>query len=112
MRILIHCGQSWRSDVFIVAAILATGMNGCGYPEVSQKTYDVANALFAASNRRSAEHIEKAAVLVSELQAAGEITEREAGWLLEIVEQARSGDWDGAATEARTLIADQVKPAG
>jgi polyhydroxyalkanoate synthesis regulator phasin len=86
-------------------------MSGCGYPEVSPKTYEVANALYAASNRQSTEHIEKAAAITDELLAAGEISEREAGWLKAITEQARSGDWDSAAKEARALIADQSKTA-
>ncbi len=95
----------------LLVFVFVSGVPGCGYPEVSPKTYEVANALYAAANRQSVEHIDKAAEVTDELLAAGEISEREAGWLNTIAEQARSGDWDGASNEARSLIADQVKPA-
>jgi hypothetical protein len=98
---------------FVLAYLFAlvANVSGCGYPEVSPKTYEVANALYAAANRQSTEHVEKAAVITEELLAIGDISEREAGWLREIAEKARSGDWNGAAAEARALIADQAKPA-
>lgn len=90
--------------------MFVTAVTGCGYPEVSPKTYEVANALYAAANRQSAEHIDRAVEVTDELLAVGEISDREAGWLKAIAEQARAGDWDAAAKEARALIADQAKP--
>ena len=90
--------------------VLAVIMSGCGYPEVSPKTYEVANALYAAANRQSTEHIDKAVAITEELLAAEEISEREADWLKAIAEQASSGDWNGAAAKARKLIADQATP--
>ncbi len=103
-------GSSHWCRAFSWGTVFAVIMSGCGYPEVSPKTYEVANALYAAANRQSTEHIDKAAVLTDELLAAGEISDREAGWLKAIAEQARNGDWDSAAAEARALIADQAKP--
>lgn len=100
-----------HSFLVLLFFVFVSGVPGCGYPEVSPKTYDVANALYAAANRQSIEHIDKAVAITDELLAAEEISEREAGWLRAIAEQAHNGDWDGAATEARALIADQVKPA-
>jgi hypothetical protein len=99
-----------RRHLLAWVCILAAIASGCGYPEVSPKTYEVANALYAATNRQSIEHVDKAIAVTEELLAAGEISEREAGWLKAIAEQARNGDWDNAATEARRLIADQVQP--
>ncbi len=63
---------------------LAVSVSGCGYPDVSPKTYEVANALYAAANRRSIEHVEKALAVTDELIAAGDISEREADWLRSI----------------------------
>ena len=90
---------------------LAFWLTGCGYPEVSPKAYEVANALYSASNRQSSEHIEKAATLIDELRESDEITDRESEWLHAIVEQARAENWTEAAAEARKLIADQVHAA-
>ena len=104
-------GSSHWCRTLFWSTVLAVVMAGCGYPEVSPKTYEIANALYSASNRQSAEHIDKAVAITEELLAAEEISEREAGWLKAIAEQARSGDWDGAAAEARSLIADQAKTA-
>lgn len=99
-----------RYSTFVGLLIAAVCIAGCGYPEVSPKTYEIANALYAASNRQSAEHIDKAIAVTEELLVSGEISEREAGWLRAIADQARDGDWDAAAAEARTLIADQARP--
>ncbi|MHC4877494.1 MAG: hypothetical protein ACYTGL_13445 [Planctomycetota bacterium] len=95
--------------VVIGTTWLALCLSGCGYPEVSPKTYEVASALYAASNRQSLEHIEKSALLIDELRETEEITERESEWLKAIVEQARAEQWTEAAAEARVLIADQVR---
>ncbi len=100
-----------RRCLLVCVFALGVSIAGCGYPQVSPKTYEVANALYAAANRQSIEHIDKAVEITDELLAAGEITEREAGWLKAIAEQAHAGAWDDAAVEARTLIADQAQPA-
>lgn len=99
-----HCRQP---VIWLIGVAMC--MNGCGYPEVSGKTYEIANALYNASNRRSVEHIDKALAVIEEQLAAGEISGQEAEWLRAIAEQARSGDWEGAAAESRSLIADQVR---
>lgn len=81
---------------------------GCGYPEVSPKAYELAKALYSVSNLKREEGLNKIETLIDESLQTGEISEREAGFLTEIVEQCRSGEWDTAQRESRKLMEDQI----
>ncbi len=81
---------------------------GCGYPEVSPKTYEISKALYSACNRKSAEHVTKASELIEVHHESGNLSEREAKWLREIVRDAESGSWEAATLEARQLMEDQI----
>ncbi|MFG0332969.1 MAG: hypothetical protein ACF8TS_06355 [Maioricimonas sp. JB049] len=93
----------------ILAAACLIGVSGCGYPEVSPTTYELAKALYSACNRRSEEHVEKVDALAGAALKADEITEKESRWIRQIVEQARGGKWEPAALEARQMMEDQVR---
>ncbi|QDU41012.1 hypothetical protein Mal4_53770 [Maioricimonas rarisocia] len=95
--------------LWILATACLIGVSGCGYPEVSPKTYELAKALYSACNRRSPEHLEKVDHLAEAARESGEITEKESQWIRNIVEQARSGEWEPAALESRQLMEDQVR---
>lgn len=83
---------------------------GCGgYPEVSPKTYEFAKALYGICNRQQLEKLDPVTEQIEAARDADEITAREAGWLLEIVETAGAGDWTAATAEARRLMEDQVR---
>lgn len=81
---------------------------GCGYPEVSPKTYELAKALYSVSNLKRADGLEKVERLISESLQAEEITDTEADYLREILQQCRDGEWDDAQQECRSLMEDQV----
>lgn len=81
---------------------------GCGYPEVSPKTYELAKAMYSVSNLKREDGIEKVESLIAESLQAGEITDGEADYLREIVQQCRDGEWDDAQQECRRLMEDQV----
>ncbi len=89
-------------------ALLLWCLAGCGYPEVSPKTYEISKALYSACNRQSEEHLSKVAELIESHLENGELTEREAKWLREIVQEAESGNWEAATLEARQLMEDQI----
>lgn len=94
----------------LIAAMLGLLLNsgGCGYPEVSPRTYEISKALYSACNRHSAEHLDKACEALESAAEAEEISESEKTWLMAIVDQARDGEWDSAALEARTILEDQI----
>ncbi|MCA9074724.1 MAG: hypothetical protein KDA93_06810 [Planctomycetaceae bacterium] len=92
----------------LLAVVLAFCLIGCGYPEVSPKSYELATALYSACNRRSEEHLAKVSDLMETHAKSGDITNREFEWLQAIVEQAEEGDWEAAASEARQIMNDQV----
>lgn len=89
---------------FVLLAIV-----GCGYGEVSPATYGYAKALYTLSNTQAADRIDEVADKIAAAAAAGEVTQREAGWLNEICDQCRSGDWAGAQQAAKRMMRDQAK---
>lgn len=95
-------------QIQILAVACLIGAAGCGYPEVSPKTYELVKALYSACNRRSEEHLEKVEALTEAARESGEITDRESQWIREIVEQARNGEWEPATLESRAILEDQA----
>lgn len=82
---------------------------GCGYPEVSPATYELAKALYSACNRQRVEHLDIASDLLETKVASEELSQTEAEWLREIIADGRQGHWDVATREARALMEDQVR---
>ena len=79
-----------------------------GYGEVSPKTYEYATALFSICNRKDEARLEKISEMINESVASEEVSETEAGWLLAIVDEAKSGEWESALEDSRNLMEDQV----
>lgn len=92
----------------LVGVVLVVCLIGCGHPEVSPKSYELATALYSACNRRSEEHLAKVSDLMESHAKSGDITNRELEWLQAIVDQAEEGDWEAAASDARQIMKDQV----
>jgi hypothetical protein len=82
---------------------------GCGYGELSPRTYDYAKALYSICNRRDERRLDEFATLVGEDLRRGEISAQEADWLNDVVAQARGGHWEEANAAARQLLEDQVE---
>jgi len=81
---------------------------GCGYPEVSPKTYEISKALYSVCNQKSTERLETVQTLIQSSLEKQEITDREADWLNGIIGQAQEGDWDRALQESRRIMEDQA----
>lgn len=92
----------------ICLLFLAFTPMGCGYPEVSPKTYEIAKALFSATNLRQTERIDELERMIDKANDTGEISNREAGYLDEVIEHGRAGDWEEAQQQARQLMEDQI----
>jgi len=81
---------------------------GCGYPEVSPKTYECAKALYSVCNQKDVQRLDIVEQLISEGEAEESLRPAESQWLREIVATARSGEWTEAAAEARQILDDQI----
>ncbi|QDU88614.1 hypothetical protein Pla175_19940 [Pirellulimonas nuda] len=84
-------------------------ITGCGYGPVSHEAYRYAQALVAITNRQAADRLDGLRTQVEASQAAGDLSHREALWLLAIAEKAARGDWDQAQQSARQMMEDQVQ---
>jgi len=102
-KIVIACGLA---GIVLVALVLFSQR---GYGEVSPKTYEFAKALYSICNRRDASRLDDVSKMISESAAAGEMSQTEAGWLQDIVDEARAGEWKTAAGRARRMMEDQVR---
>lgn len=91
-----------------IAILCCLVVSGCGYPEVSPKTYQIAKALYSVSNLKRTDGIENVEELISKSLQAEEISDTEADYLQEIVHHCRDGEWDDAQQECRRLMEDQV----
>jgi hypothetical protein len=101
--------RPWRSRWLVASLFAALSAAGCGYGEVTPRCYDYAKALYSICNRRDADRLEEFDALIEADLLAGELAEREAGWLRQIADQARSGEWASAQSAARKLLDDQVE---
>ena len=91
------------------ALLLVLSLVGCGgYGEVSQATYDYSKALYSIANRRASDQLDGIAEQVATAEAEAHLSSREAGWLNDIIQDARREKWDLAAGAARRIMEDQV----
>ena len=90
------------------AALVVAG--GCGsYGEFSPTAYEYAKALYSISNRQAHEALDPVSEQISQAREQGELSEKEARWLVDVIDDARDGDWKGAAEAARKMMEDQVR---
>tara|TARA_R110002111_G_C6007511_1_gene374225 strand:- start:366 stop:635 length:270 start_codon:yes stop_codon:yes gene_type:complete len=83
-------------------------LSGCGYPEVSPRTYEISKALYSVCNQKSQERLEIVTKLIQSSLENKEISASEADWLNGIIAQAREGDWQSASKEVRQMMEDQI----
>lgn len=98
------------SCIRLVALLVLTllPLNGCGYPEVTPKTYELSKALYSVCNQKSEERLEAVQKLIQSSLEQNEINESEADWLNGIIAQAQEGNWETATQEVRQLMEDQI----
>ncbi len=95
----------YQGGLFLLTIFLA----GCNrYAEASPTCSQITVALFSVCNLRDEARLTTVAEQIAQASKAGQLTEREANWLNSIVESARSGDWETAGAEARSLLDAQV----
>lgn len=84
---------------------------GCGreYAGASEQTYKIATALVAICDRKVEPKLAEVETLIEEGVKNDSVSEREANYLQDIVEQARAGEWEAAEEKARQVLSDQVE---
>lgn len=88
---------------------LTVTISGCGYGDVSPMTYEYAKALYSITNRKDATRLDQ---VKSQIEAAldeEQLSEQEADWLSQIIDNAAAGRWDKANRSARQIMEDQLK---
>lgn len=76
-----------------------------GYGKVDQKSYQISQAIYSASLERDLGRVQR---VEAKLNAADlQIPDLERQWLLEIIEDAKSGNWDSAIRMSRRMLKDQ-----
>ena len=101
-----------QSALIVIAAcalfVLTQNIACRKYGDVSPKAYDIAKALYSVCNRKDETALERVEQLIDEAAANSEISDDEQGHLLDIVTTARTGDWQTAMGDARTMMSDQI----
>ncbi len=99
-----------RSFIRLVAllVLMLLPLNGCGYPEVSPKTYELSKALYSVCNQKSEERLQTVQKLIQSSLEQKEINDSEADWLNGIIAQAQEGNWATATQEVRQMMEDQI----
>ena len=97
----------WSSLLCLLFMTIA--ISGCGYGEVSPTTYELAKSLYNITNRRLDGHLDKVHSQIVASEKLGDISQREAKWLLDIYDDAKNGKWQVAMLSSRRLLEDQVQ---
>lgn len=96
----------WGVAVLTTVAVV---FQGCGsYSEVNALTFAHAKALYAACNSQQPKRLETCAAMIMEAQSAQQISNKEAGYLQDIISVGQAGNWEDAQAMARQLMSDQA----
>ena len=99
-----------RIDIPLASILLLIALTGCSdYQGISPTAYQYAKALYNVTNRKRGEKLDEVNNLITSSKREGTITTQEADWLLEIVNDAREGNWEAAQKTARQMMRDQVQ---
>ena len=99
-----------RIDMPLLSTLLLIALAGCSdYQGISPTAYQYAKALYNVTNRKRSEKLDEVNNLITSSKREGTITPKEADWLLEIVDDAREGNWETAQKTARQMMRDQVQ---
>ncbi len=79
-----------------------------GYGEVSPKTYEFSKSLYSACLKKSEEHLGKVEEMLNEVEG-DRLSSNERVWLKQMIELARNGRWESAASKARQMMEDQLE---
>ena len=94
----------------LAIAVVMTFWLGRGYGSVSPDAYQVAHALYSSCLAKSEVRLEALESTINDAaEQPLEITAKEQRWLKEIIADAKAGNWQSAAANARQMMEDQVE---
>lgn len=95
--------------LFVVCFVVAIASCGRPYADASDASYAIAMSLVTISSRQMTDKLDDVDALIDTRLASEDLSEGEAGYLREIVEFGRNGDWEEAQRQARAVLSDQVE---
>ncbi|MEO0529391.1 MAG: hypothetical protein AAF266_02315 [Planctomycetota bacterium] len=93
----------------LVLSMACVALVGCGYGKVSPQAYEHAKAIYTLANMKAAAAIDETEAAITADAKAGLITEEEAGWLTDLCDECRAGDWESAQSSARRMMDEQAE---
>lgn len=94
--------------ILAISCLILLNCVGCGYPEVSPKTYEISKTLYSVCSLKQEQNLTRVADVISQACDAQEVSASECAWLMDIVEQAQNGQWESATSEVRRILEDQT----
>ncbi|REK13032.1 MAG: hypothetical protein DWQ37_10435 [Planctomycetota bacterium] len=80
----------------LAAWLVLTLVAGCGYPETQPMNMEIITSLRTACSARNGEWLDANEAKIEQRRASGQMRDDEYEAFMEIVRQARGGDWAGA----------------
>lgn len=98
---------STMGHVLLIGLLIFT--TGCGGPPAlgSEEAFSTADALYTAITSRRSDLLNESETRLRELKTNGKISDEAVESLTDIMEQARSGDWQDAAEELDAFMRQQ-----
>jgi hypothetical protein len=95
-----------KQVLVLASLLLLPAVFGCQqYGQVSDQSYQYASALLAICNLQNEERLE---AVKAKIEDDSELSVDERQWLLQIVANAESGDWEQATNRVRQMMDEQV----
>ncbi len=99
--------KRWAGVWLVTLSVLVAGCGG--YGSISPTAYEYAKALFSITNRRADGKLDEVAAQIEATRVAGKLSDQEARWLSDIVDDSRNGRWEAANKAARQMMEDQIR---
>jgi hypothetical protein len=96
-----------RQAIWICPIFLLTAVSGCGYPNTEPTNRRLISSLRTALSAQNQQWLAANEKLVAERHTSGAMRDDEFAAFQEIIQQAQSGDWQGAERAAVEFQRDQ-----
>ncbi len=91
----------------VLAGMMMWNFFPSGYPKVEKNTYEAAQAIYAASLEKDIQRLELVETKLNNRSL--DIPDQQRRWLIEMISDAKAGDWDSAIRRSRRILKDQTE---
>ena len=100
---------SFKSTIFVALVVISLLVTGCGGPHALQsaEAFSTTDALYTAITSHRSDLLDESENRLKTLKDADKLSGEALETLTEIIEQARSGDWQDAAEDLDSFIRHQ-----